>query len=210
MRDSSGRHLPPNCMRGDLDSVDLAGLEGDRATRVSSPDESLFEPRPHATERPCHRAVGVIGAIGGTKTAGAPGSTSGTWPTTGPTGPHDGPAGPAGPPAAGVEQAIALLGTGVLGCPLVGAGPPEPPGSSGISDLGLGDRDLLRSVAEGAARAASRLAPTCVLHVHASSETLEKGKGVVRVEEIGPLTLAQARSWLTGEQSGVRSGDRPG
>ena len=98
----------------------------------------------------------------------------------------------------------------MLGCPLVGAGPPEPPTASGISSLGLGDRDLLRSVAEGAARAASRLAPTCVLHVHASSETLESGEGVVRVEEIGPLTLAQARSWLTGEQSGVRSGDQSG
>jgi hypothetical protein len=47
----------------------------------------------------------------------------------------------------------------------------------------------------------SKLAPRAVLHVHVSTETLQAGTGICRVEGIGPVILEQARSWLG---SGVR------
>ncbi|QIK65644.1 hypothetical protein G7072_04200 [Nocardioides sp. HDW12B] len=86
--------------------------------------------------------------------------------------------------------------------------PPVPPGRDGESDpaSGLGGVDLLRAVVVNAERAASRLTPTCVLHVHASTESVTTGAGVVRVEEIGPMVGEQARSWLTGEHGGTSPG----
>ena len=55
MRDSSGRHLPPNCMRGDLESVDLAGPDGDRAS-VRRPRTSRSSSTTRATG---DRAIGA-------------------------------------------------------------------------------------------------------------------------------------------------------
>lgn len=44
---------------------------------------------------------------------------------------------------------------------------------------------------------ASRLDPTTTLYVHLTDTTLAEGRGVVRVEDVGPTTLGQVRDWLT-------------
>lgn len=61
-------------------------------------------------------------------------------------------------------------------------------------------------MAESAQSAAARLTPTCVLHVHASTETVTSGTGVVRAEGIGPMVGARARAWLIGEHGGAGAG----
>jgi len=43
-----------------------------------------------------------------------------------------------------------------------------------------------------------RLRPRAVLYVHVSAETLHDHNGAARIEQIGAVTAAQARDWLTG------------
>ncbi len=42
----------------------------------------------------------------------------------------------------------------------------------------------------------ARLDPSTVFHVHLTDTTLTAGSGVVRVEDLGPVTLGQVRDWL--------------
>lgn len=94
-------------------------------------------------------------------------------------------------------------GTGGRGEPFrADVGAPE-----ALSALRLGDRELLERLVAGAGRVASRMAPVAELHVHVSKASLDTGEGVARAEEVGPMTLAQVRSWLLGERG---TGAEPG
>ena len=60
------------------------------------------------------------------------------------------------------------------------------------------DPALLRSLLETLRDFdASRLDPTATVYVHLTDATLAAGRGVVRVEDVGPATLGQVRDWLT-------------
>jgi hypothetical protein len=59
------------------------------------------------------------------------------------------------------------------------------------------DPDLLREVLDALRDLdPSRLDPSTIFHVHLTDTTLRAGKGVVRVEGLGPVTLGQVRDWL--------------
>jgi hypothetical protein len=72
----------------------------------------------------------------------------------------------------------------------VGAGGPAP------TEEGL-DPALLRAlIAALADFDATRLDPATVFHVHVTDETLVSGRGVARVEGLGPMVLREVRDWL--------------
>ncbi len=191
MRDSSGELLPHACTRRDLQDDDLTTSAGSARTR---PDDPLLEldldpgsgsrfPRPpdppDTSDLPDLSDRASVSDL------------VGRYPR------NERDAEPSHPPGS----------TGAaLSCPVLGdITPPEPVPPDAEEPL-LGGLDLLRAVSDSAERAASRLAPTCVLHVHASAETVTSGAGVVRVEEIGPMVGEQVRSWLTGEHGGTTPG----
>ncbi len=188
MRDSSGEHLPYSCMRRDLQDDDLTASAGSARTR---PDDPLLElgldpgrgsrsPRPpdppDLSDLPGPDSVSDL-------VDRYPRNEADTEPS------H-----------------LAGSAGAALSCPVLGDVAPPELVSPEREDSGLGGLDLLRAVVDSAERAASRLAPTCVLHVHASAETVTSGAGVVRVEEIGPMVGEQVRSWLTGEHGGTTPG----
>jgi hypothetical protein len=72
----------------------------------------------------------------------------------------------------------------------VGEDEPDPASSAQDPDLLREVLDALRDVDP------ARLDPSTIFHVHLTDATLVTGQGVVRVEDLGPVTLGQVRDWL--------------
>ena len=76
----------------------------------------------------------------------------------------------------------------------VGAAVGSAPAGSGPGEAGPAILHALLGALAGFD--ARRLEPLVVLHVHLSEAVLASGRGVARVEELGPVVLTEVRDWL--------------